>query len=285
MSTLPIIDTHVHLWDLDRMAYPWLEDLPSIHETYRLEEYNAAAGDAPVEALIFVECTVSFDNEKSRQEVQWVSSLAEHEERIQGIVAHASLETGHADRDHLEWLAQQPLVTGVRRILQSEPDEFLQRPSFVEGVRMLAEFDFTFDITVRAAQLPSVIDLVDKCPDVDFVLDHIGKPNIQDGEFEPWSESLSALAERPNVVCKLSGVLTEANPEDWTTAEVRPYIDHAIEQFGVDRLMFGGDWPVLLLAADYPTWLEVLTNILERHTTDQKRRLFQKTAERVYQLE
>lgn len=285
MDSIPIVDTHVHLWDLDRMTYPWLEDLPSIYETHRLVEYDAAIGDAPVEALVFVECTVSFDDEKSRQEVEWVASLAERDERIQGIVAHASLENGRAEREHLEWLARQPLVTGVRRILQSESDDFLRRPAFVEGVQMLAEFDFTFDLTVQAPQLPSVIELVDTCPNVDFVLDHLGKPNIQEEEFDNWSESLSALAERPNVVCKLSGVLTEADPEDWTTAEVRPYIDHAIEQFGVDRLMFGGDWPVLRLAADYPTWLKVLAEMLDRHSADEKRRLFQQTAKRVYQLD
>jgi L-fuconolactonase len=284
MSTLPIVDSHVHLWDLDRMSYPWLEDLPSIHETHRLEEYDAAIGDAPVEALVFVECTVSFDNQMSRQEVQWVSSLAERDERIQGIVAHASLEDGRAGRDHLEWLAQQPLVTGVRRILQAESDEFLQRPRFIEGVQMLAEFDFTFDLTVQAPQLPSVLELVDACPDVTFVLDHIGKPNIEEGAFEPWSTNLAALAERPNVVCKLSGVLTEADPEDWTTQEIRPYVDHAIKQFGFDRLMFGGDWPVLRLAADYRTWLAVLTDALSRYTEEEKRRLFQDTAERVYRL-
>jgi len=285
MSTVPIADSHVHLWDLDRMSYPWLEDLPSIHETHLLEEYEAAIGDAPVEKLVFVECTVSFDDEKSRQEVQWVSSLAEQDKRIQGIVGHASLENGRAEREHLEWLAQQPLVTGVRRILQSEPDDFLQRPAFVEGVQMLAEFDFTFDLTVQAPQLPSVIELVDACTDVDFVLNHLGKPNIQDGEFDPWGESLSALAERPNVVCKLSGVLTEADPENWTTKEIRPYVDHAVKQFGFDRLLFGGDWPVLRLAADYSTWLKVLSDTLSHYTEEEKRRLFQGTAERVYRLE
>ena len=285
MSSIPIVDAHVHLWDLNRMAYPWLEDLPSIHETHRLEEYDAAIGEAPVEKLVFVECTVSFDNEISRQEVQWVSSLAENDERIHGVVAHASLRRGRAGRDHLEWLAQHPLVTGVRRILQDEPDGFMQQPGFVEGVRMLAAFDFTFDLTVQASQLSSVIELVDACPEVTFVLDHIGKPNIREGAFELWSNDLSALAERPNVVCKLSGVLTEADLEGWTTAEVRPYLDHAIDQFGFDRLMFGGDWPVLRLAADYPTWLEVLSETLNRYTEDEKRQLFHRTAERVYGLD
>lgn len=285
MNDIPIIDSHVHLWDLEQMEYPWLEDLSQINETHRLEEYDDAIGNAPVEALVFVECTVSFDNDISREEVQWVSSLAEQDERIQGIVAHASLDKGRSGRDHIEWLAQQPLVKGVRRILQDEPDTFLERPDFVEGVRMLAEYDFTFDLTVRGSQLPSVIDLVDACPDVDFVLDHIGKPNIREQAFTPWSTNLSALAERPNVFCKLSGVLTEADPEDWTKEGVRPYINHAVESFGFDRLMFGGDWPVIRLAADYTTWLEALAEILQQHTEEEKRRLFQRTAERVYRLE
>jgi L-fuconolactonase len=284
MKDLSIADTHVHLWNLDRAAYPWLEDLPKLNTTHGLTEYHAAIGDAPVDKMVFVECTVTFDDAKSRAEVEWVESLAEQDSRLQGIVAHASLEQGEAVRPHLEWLSQRPLVKGVRRLLQNEDNSFFRRPSFVEGVQTLAEFGFSFDLTVRASQLPAVIDLVDQCPEVKFVLDHIGKPDIQEEKLKEWSTSLEALADRPNVTCKISGVLTEADLEAWSFEDVEPYLDHALNCFGSDRVMFGSDWPVVRLAATYPTWLDVLESVLQGYSTVEKRKLFRTNAERVYQL-
>lgn len=284
MTELPIVDTHVHLWDLDRLAYPWLEGLPRLHQTHGLEDYDEAVGDAPIESFVFVECTESLDDETSRDEVRWVSSLAAQDERLQGIVAHASLERGMGTEEHLEWLAQRPLVEGVRRLLQDEPAAFFHRSDFIDGVQMLSSYDLSFDATVRAPQLPPLIDLVDACPDVAFVLDHIGKPNIRAGTLDPWREHLAELAERPNVVCKLSGVLTEADPENWTLDRVRPYLEHALECFGVDRVLFGGDWPVLRPAADYPTWLDVFGTIVQEYSPSEKRAIFRSNAERVYEL-
>lgn len=284
MTELPIVDTHVHLWDLDRLAYPWLEGLPRLHHTHGLEDYDEAVGDAPIESFVFVECTESLDDETSRDEVRWVSSLSAQDERLQGIVAHASLEHGQEAREHLEWLAQRPLVKGVRRLLQDEPDAFFRRSDFVEGMQMLSSYDLSFDATVRAPQLPPLVDLVDKCPDVAFVLDHIGKPNIRAGALDPWREHLAELAERPNVVCKLSGVVTEADPENWTVDGVRPYLEHALECFGVDRVLFGSDWPVLRLAADYPTWLDVLMAVLQNYSEADRRKILSSNAERIYGL-
>lgn len=285
MNDLSVVDTHVHLWDLERTKYPWLEDLPQLHATHGLDEYDAALDEVPVEQFVFVECTVAFDDEKSREEVAWVMSLAEEEPRLQGIVAHASLEKGAAVGAHLEWLATQPLVKGVRRLLQAEPEAFFRQPAFVEGVQMLADFDFSFDLTVRAPQLPATIELVDRCPQVEFVLDHLGKPNIREQQFEAWSAPFEALANRPNVTCKVSGVLTEADQKNWTPETVQPYIEHAIQCFGFDRLMFGGDWPVVRLAATYPEWFDVIEAVLHDASAQQKDNLFRANAQRAYRLE
>lgn len=279
-----LVDTHVHLWDPEYLPYTWLEAFPTIHETHDLDDYDAAVGETTVESLVFVECTESFDDLTSRNEVRWVQSLARDDDRIQGIVAHASLEKGAAARSHLDWLAQRPLVKGVRRILQDEPDDFCLRPDFVEGVRTLPDYGFTFDLTVRAPQLANVVQLVDRCPGVDFVLDHIGKPNIQGGRMDPWREQLAALADRPNVACKISGVLTEADPEDWTVDTVRPYVEHALVCFGIDRVLFGGDWPVVRLAADYTTWLDVLEACVQSCSEVEQQKLFRDNAERIYRL-
>lgn len=284
MNTPALTDTHVHLWDVENFNYSWLDDFPTLNTTHDLSDYDAATGEADVETIVFVECTESFDDETSRAEVEWVSSLAERDERIRGIVAHASLEKGEEARPHLEWLEEQPLVTGVRRILQDDPNEFCLQPDFVDGVQLLSDFDFSFDVTIHSAQLPATIELVDRCPDVQFVLDHIGKPAIQDGALDPWRDRIEALAQRPNVTCKLSGVLTEADLEAWTQAEVQPYLDHVIDTFGFDRLMFGGDWPVVKLAADYTTWLEVVQTTIQDCSSTEKQKLFRGTAARVYDL-
>ena len=284
MNAFPIADAHVHLWDLKRAPYLWLRAFPTLHKTHTIEDFDRAVADTSVATIVFVECTVAFDDAKSRDEVEWVASLAEEDARIKGMIAHASLERGADAREHLAWLAEQPLVKGTRRLLQDEPSDFFQRPGLVEGVQLLGEFDFTFDLTVRAPQLPQTIELVDQCPEVDFVLDHMGKPNIREGNIEPWKTHLAELAERPNVACKISGVLTEADPEAWRPEDIAPYVQHTIACFGPDRILYGGDWPVLRLAADYTTWCDLARQAVADLPLSDQRKFFRTNAERIYGL-
>lgn len=277
-----LIDTHVHLWEPDRLPYAWLEAFPALNRPHGLTEYREATDAADVGGMVFVECTESFDDTVSKQEVEWVQSLAEDEDRLQAIVAHASLEKGAEARSHLDWLSDQPLVTGVRRIVQDETPEFLTHDDFVEGVQLLGGYDFSFDLTVQSHQLEAAVELVDRCPNVQFVLDHLGKPTIRDGEWTAWADAIVTLADRENVVCKLSGVLTEADLDSWTYEDVAPYLEHAVMCFGRNRILFGGDWPVLRLAADYPTWLDVMHRFVEDELVVERERLFWKNAERVY---
>lgn len=284
MSSTSLVDSHVHLWDVERFDYEWLEALPRLNQTHGLQAYAEATSDVSVEEMVFVECTESFDDQVGRSEVQWVETLRQQEPRIRGIVAHASLEKGAASREHLNWLADRPLVTGVRRILQDESEAFFRQSDFVEGVQLLADYDFTFDLTVTASQMEAAIELVDRCQAVEFVLDHLGKPDIRNDGFDPWRTHLQWLAEREHVTCKLSGVLTEADPGAWSTADVRPYLDHALSCFGADRLFFGGDWPVLSIAAEYPTWVDVVETSLESLSPSERDRLFRLNAKEVYGL-
>lgn len=284
MSTLSVIDTHVHLWEVDRFGYEWLEEFPLLNQAHGLDDYTRVTENVSVDGMVFVECTESFDDRVAREEVQWVQSLADRDERIQGIVAHASLEKGGASRDHLNWLTEQPLVTGVRRILQDDPPEVLLDGDLVEGIRLLSNYDFPFDLTVTAPQLEHVIELIDRCPEVQFVLDHLGKPAIREGRLDPWRTHVERLAEREHVACKLSGVLTEADLDAWTPDDITPFIDHALECFGPDRLLFGGDWPVLRLAADYPTWADLVETTIQTYSETERRKIFRETAERVYDL-
>lgn len=285
MPDLALIDTHVHLWDPARLLYPWLADLPRINARHDLAVFDEARAGREVEAMVFVECTGAMDDAVARREVEWVQDVARADTRLRGIVAHASVERGEAARPHLEWLAAQPLVKGVRRLIQHEPDPaFCAQPFFVEGVRQLARYGLSFDICIYHHQLPAAVELVRACPEVTFVLDHIGKPPIREGRLDPWRGHLRALAALPNAVCKLSGVVTEADPDSWTPDDVRPYIDHAVEAFGFSRLLFGSDWPVLRLAGDYPGWAHLVDEAV-RHASDGDRlKLFRTNAERVYRL-
>jgi len=282
ISIPPLIDAHVHLWDPNHLRYGWLESIPALHRPYGVDEYRAATAGTEVEGMIFVECTESFSDAVSRREVDWVQSLRDDEARLQGIVAHASLEKGADVQAHLNWLSDQPLVTGVRRIVQDEAPDFLTCPDFVEGVQLLRGYDFSFDLTIQSHQLEAATELVDRCPNVQFVVDHLGKPQIRDGEWTGWTDALEKLSDRENVVCKISGVLTEADLDSWTYDDVVPYLEHAVTCFGIDRILYGGDWPVVRLAADYSTWLDVLGQAVRGWSMAERTALFRKNAERIY---
>jgi L-fuconolactonase len=282
--TVSIADAHVHLWDTDRRSYAWLREFPAINRTFLTEDYDGAHGASRVDRIVFVECAGASDGASMRDEVNWVLGISESEPRLAGIVAFAPLERGADVRSDLQWLSRRPLVKGVRRLIQHEPDpEFCLRPDFVEGIRMLAEFDLSFDLCIFHHQLPAVVRLVEQCPDVSFILDHLGKPAVRDGILDPWREHLRELAALPNVACKISGVVTEADHNRWTETEIRPYIETALEAFGPDRVMFGGDWPVVNLASTWEAWIDIVRRLAADMGVPQDR-LFVTNAERVYRL-
>ena len=176
-------------------------------------------------------------------------------------------------------------ITGVRRLYQAEPDpEFALRPDFVRGVQLLAEYGLSFDLGTTYRQLPATIRLVRACPGVTFVLDHIGKPNIKDGTLEPWRAQIGELASLPNVWCKLSGMATEADREHWTPADLRPYAEHVLASFGEDRVMFGGDWPVVLMASPYRRWVETAEALTAGLSPEAQRKLWRDNARQFYRL-
>ena len=283
MINFPIVDTHVHLWHPERLRYPWLGDVPEISKPHLLDDFRAAYGDVSIESFVFVECDVH-PNERTA-EVEWVSSLAGDEPRIKGIVASAPLEDGEGARLALEKLAGNPLVKGIRRLIQAESLEFCLQPDFIRGVQLLAEYGLSFDICIVHPQLANVIEFVKQCPNNRFMLDHIGKPDIKSESFEPWAREIKTLSEFPNVFCKVSGVATSADFETWTPADLKPYIDHAIGCFGFDRVAYGGDWPVSTQAIDYPQWVETLARAVDGCSEDDMKKLFRDNAIRFYRLD
>ena len=183
-------------------------------------------------------------------------------------------------------IAKLSVIRGVRRLIQNEPDpEFVLRPAFLEALKLLPKYNLSFDICIFHHQLPNVLEMVRRCPEVSFILDHIAKPGIKAGLVEPWRRHIRELAGLPNVVCKLSGVTTEADHGSWTREQLRPYLDYVIESFGVDRLIYGGDWPVSELAGTYAQWIETLDWATSAMSPAEKRKLFRDNGIKAYRLE
>ncbi|HEY1110534.1 MAG TPA: amidohydrolase family protein [Opitutaceae bacterium] len=282
MPQFPIVDTHVHLWDPARLRYRWLEEVPPLNRRHGLEEFRHACGAVQVAKMVFVEC--GCDRTQSLDEARWVAELAQSDSRIRGIVAHAPLENGAGAEEAVARLAELPAVRGIRRLLQNERADYCVQPDFVRGVKLLPKYGLSFDLCIKHPQLTHVIALVRQCPEVTFILDHIGKPDIKAGTLDPWRAELGQLAQLDNVWCKLSGLATEADCEAWTANDLRPYISHTLECFGPGRVLFGGDWPVSTLATDYPRWVATVDEALRGCSAEELQRVYVRNAERVYRV-
>lgn len=283
-TNFPIIDAHVHLWDPAQFSRPWLAGDALLDQRYDLAAYAIAARDLLVEGIVFVETAVA--PEAALAEAQTIAALAAEHTLIQGIVAAAPLEAGDAVRGHLANLAALgPIAKGVRRNLQDESDPAycLQEP-FLQGIRLLADFGFSFDCCIRPQQFPAVTELARRNPDIAFILDHLGKPTIRTRELDPWRAQIDALAARPNVWCKISGLVTEADTQVWQPADLVPYVTHALQAFGPDRVLFGGDWPVVLLAASYARWVATFSSLTHDLPEATQRQLWAENARRCYRL-
>jgi L-fuconolactonase len=284
MPELPIVDAHVHLYDPGVIRYGWMAGKAALAGPHLMPELDAARGAVEIEALVWVE--VGADPGQYLQEASYVAGLAERDPRIKAMVAHAPLERGAAVTPDLEKLAAHGLTRAIRRLLQDEADaEFCLRPAFVEGVKLLPRFDLAFDLCVRHHQLAAAVELARRCPEVRFVLDHLGKPAIRDGLMDPWRAHIKALSELPNVACKLSGVITEADRHSWTPAQLHPYLDHVIESFGFARLLYASDWPVSEQTHRYGDWVTILDDLTAGCSAAERRQLFRDNALAFYGLE
>ncbi len=284
MPAGPIVDAHLHLWDPSRLEYGWLAELPPIAGAHGFAELDRDRGPHEIESAIFVQSDCQAEQDEA--EVEWVSGLARNEPRLAGIVAGIRIERGAEARPQLARYAQNPLVKGVRRLIQAERDvRFCLSDPFLAGVRLLADFGFSFDLCIRHHQLASATELVHAVPEVSFVLDHLAKPDVRGRRIEPWKTDLAALARAPNVSCKLSGLVTAADPTRWRRSELEPYVGHALECFGPQRLLFGSDWPVVRLAATYALWVETVDTLLIDLSADERELVWRANARRVYRLD
>lgn len=246
-----ILDSHLHLWDPDLLRYSWLSG--DLLRRFDAEDWHDAAreaGDAQ-RAAVFVQAECA--QADSLAEVDWVASTAAVH-GVRGIVARLAMEEGEVGAQLAE-LRRRPLVVGVRRLIQDEGPGFATAAGFVSAARAVADAGYVFDACVRRTQLREVARLADLVPELPIVLDHLGKPDVTAAPDARWRDDLAVLADRPNVACKLSGLPAEAAGDDWTAGQLTPFLDAALEAFGPDRLLFGGDWPV---SGPYAAWEQLV---------------------------
>ena len=272
------IDAHHHFWNYDPVEYDWIDDdMVAIQRDFGPADLRAAAGEAGVDGVVSVQAR------QTVEETRWLLELAGRDELIRGVVGWVPLVSPRVG-ETLGRLAANPKLRGVRHVLQAEADEFFRRDDFNRGLRQLKTLGLTYDILIYERQLPLAIELVDRHPQQVFVLDHMAKPRVRDGILSPWRENIRELARRENVYCKLSGMVTEADYDDWTVEQLRPYAEVVLEAFGPQRVMAGSDWPVCLVACGYRRWWEILESFITGLSPDEQREILGGAAVRAYQL-
>lgn len=287
MNAVQIVDSHVHFWDPRERDYPWLRSVPALDRAFLPSDYAAATDGIAITQIVFVESNCL--PEEAREEVQFVERLVSVEPRIAAIVAFADLTQGlraggSGPEQTLDALLSSPRVKGIRQNIQGQPPGFALQPAFVEGVRAVGRRGLTFDLCVTHDQLREVTDLVRRCADTRFVLDHCAKPAIRQRRLEPWRADIACLAAQENVCCKLSGLFTEAEPERRRDEDLLPYAASVVEFFGTERVLYGSDWPVLTLGGRYGDWHGFTDRFTAAWTPTERRRFYADNAIRAYGL-
>ncbi len=271
------LDSHQHFWKYDIQRHSWITDemkvlkrnylppdlLPELHAT-------GMGGCIAVQA------------DQSEQETSFLLELAKQYDVIKGVVGWVDLQSAEISQ-RLEYYSQFEKLCGFRHVVQSEPDDgFMLRPEFCRGINALKKHGFTYDILIYARQLPAVLELVSRFPDQPFVIDHIAKPSIRTGMLAPWAAQMRSLGEHSNVHCKVSGLVTEADWSTWRAEDLLPYLNVVFESFGPERIMFGSDWPVCLLAASYKQVMQLVEDFISKLSIKQKRDVFGLNAIKFY---
>jgi L-fuconolactonase len=275
-----MIDAHHHLWKYSAAEYGWISpEMKALRRDFLPEDLEKLMHHFGIAG------TVAVQARQSLEETGWLLDLASRHEIIRGVVGWVPLTDGAKVRPHLERFAANRKLRGVRHVIQDEADpRYILREDFNAGVKMLPEFGLRYDILIFERHLPAAIQFVDRHPKQVFILDHVAKPRIRERIRSPWDRNMRELAKRPNVYCKLSGMVTEADHQRWTPADLQPYLDVALASFGPKRLMYGSDWPVMLLAGDYVRWYDVVRRAIEKLSAVEQERIMGGTAIEAYGL-
>jgi L-fuconolactonase len=257
------IDAHQHFWIYSPGEYEWIDDsMAALRRDFLPSHLKLELESSGFQGSVVVQAR------QTLEETRWLLDLADSSPWVLGVVGWVDLRSPNV-RSQLKVLAQNPKLVGIRHIVQSEPDDrFLLQPDFLRGISALEEFDLAYDILIYTKHLPVTLEFVKQFPRQRFVLDHLAKPPIKSGNIDLWAQGIRRLAEFPNLFCKLSGLVTEADWQAWKPEQMIPFLDVAFETFGPDRLMVGSDWPVCLVAASYARWVEVLQAYLVRQAPE-----------------
>ncbi|KAK7066863.1 hypothetical protein SK128_024507 [Halocaridina rubra] len=277
-----IIDSHIHIWDLERFTYKWPTSKLNIYRNYLPDDLASAAADTPVREFIFVQGL-----NDCPEEAKWVMSLARSNPSIKGIVA--GLDPSHIEfEDRLQNLKEEvPLLVGIRHIPDFDPrPDYISRDDVAEGIKVLGRHNLTYDLLIRPHTIQAASTLVSKNPEVKFVIDHIALPNIAEGGMDPWRHHLEDIAQYQNVYCKLSGMITRADLVNWKPEHLQPFVEHVLRVFGCDRVMYGSDWPICEMArnTDYATVFSTLKKLVEHIPEDETRKIFCANARNFYNI-
>lgn len=294
---IPIIDTHQHLWDLSKFTLPWVNGAPAINRSYLQSDYAEATAGLHVVKAVYMEVDV-----EPSQQVDEALYIIDQCQRSDTPTVGAVISGRPASTDFAAYIGQfkgSPYIKGVRQVLHGPetPAGYCLQPTFVKSIQLLGELGFSFDLCLRPGELSDAVKLVAQCPGTRFVVDHCGNAdayivadiNVPSSEPAPhtrqqWMDDMQALANHPNVICKISGIIARMLPGQWSAATLAPTVNHCLDAFGPDRVVFGGDWPVCTLGASYREWATALREIIAVRSETEQRKLLHDNAERFYAL-
>lgn len=273
-----VIDAHVHFWKFDKKRDAWItNDMKILQQDYLPEHLSLTLKRNGVDGVVAVQAS------QEEVETRFLSELAVTHPLIKGVVGWIDLQADNIE-ERLAHFTQYNAIKGYRHVVQAEPDDFLLRPNFQRGMRALQAYNYTYDVLIYPNQLKPAIEFVAQFPDQKLIIDHCAKPDIKHKKIDEWKVLMKEIAQQPNLCCKLSGLFTEAAWKTWSAAEFYPYLDVVFEAFGTDRLLFGSDWPVMLLSGIYVQWKSLLEKYMENYNLEERENVFGLNAEAFYNL-
>jgi predicted TIM-barrel fold metal-dependent hydrolase len=281
---IPLIDTHQHLWDLKKFKLPWIEKGGHLDRSFVLDDYLKAVAGLNVARTVYMEVDV----EPSQQpaEVEYVLDLCRRADSPMAAAVVSGRPASDGFAKYATPFRDSAYIKGVRQVLHGDGTKagYCLQKEFIRGVRLLGDLGKSFDICIRPGELADAAKLIDECPGTRFILDHCGNGDVRSKDLTAWKKGMAEVAKRKEVVCKVSGIVVNAEPGKWGPDDLAPVINHTLEVFGPDRVMFGGDWPVCTKAATFKQWVEALRAIVKERKAEEQRKLFHDNAVRFYGL-
>jgi predicted TIM-barrel fold metal-dependent hydrolase len=282
---LPIVDTHQHLWDLERFRLRWIRRESPLARSYLMRDYLQATAGLNVVKAVYMEVDVAPDQQSAEADYILDVCRQRNTPTVAAVISGRPASDGF--RDYLQRFRGNRYLKGLRQVLHNEgnPAGYCLSREFIRGIRLLGEMGLRYDLCLRPAELGDAVRLAEACPDTRFILDHCGNANVQARDGTQWQRDMTRIARCRNVVCKVSGIVASARPGRWTAEDLAPIVNHTLDAFGSDRVMFGGDWPVCTLAATYRQWVDALKAIVRGRSEVDQRKLFHDNAVRFYELQ